>query len=484
MTKHQILSVASEVFPLIKTGGLADVAGALPGALKPEHFETRTLIPGYPAVLAKLEHAEPIAELEEFFGGPARVLSACAKGLDLFVLDAPHLYRRDGGPYADPTGVDFTDNFLRFAALGRAGALLGQGLCQEFLPDVVHAHDWQAGLTAAYLKFSDGPKPKTVFTVHNLAFQGQFGPEIFPELDLPNEAFSIDNIEYYGGVGFLKAGLQLSDRLTTVSPSYAQEIQTFEAGMGLDGLLRARAQDLSGVLNGIDCAVWDPETDPLIAKNFSRKKILARAENKKALQQSLGLDQNPEKLLIGVVSRLSWQKGLDLLLENIGFFEDAQLALLGAGDRALEAGFVEAAQRHPGRIGVHIGYEEKLAHQIQAGADVILVPSRFEPCGLTQLCALRYGAVPLVARVGGLNDTIIDANEMALQSDCATGLQFAPPSAAALGAALRRAHILFQDQSSWKRIQANGMKTDVSWSFPARHYCALYRALLDEKLCA
>ncbi|WP_374544863.1 glycogen synthase GlgA [Rhodoblastus sp.] len=473
------LSVASEIYPLVKTGGLADVAGALPGALAAEQVSLRTLCPGYRPVLAALKKAETVAKFNDLFGGPARLLAGRAGALELFALDAPHLYDRDGGPYAGPDGLDFADNAFRFAALAKVGAALGQGLVEGFAPKILHAHDWQAGLAAAYLHYSGKPRPGAVMTVHNLAFQGQFPAELFAALGLPPQAFSIEGVEYYGGIGFLKAGLQLSDRVTTVSPTYAQEIQQPHAGMGLDGLLRARASELSGILNGIDVDVWNPETDPLIAAPFSAKKLGARADNKKALQARLALAREPERLLVGVVSRLSWQKGLDLLLACLPVLEqcDAQLALLGSGDPALEAAFQEAAQTHPGRIGVHFGYEERLAHLIQAGADAILVPSRFEPCGLTQLCAMRYGAVPVVARVGGLADTIIDANEMALQANCATGLQFAPVAADALAGALRRCAALHAQKSLWKKLQTNGLKTDVSWANPARHYAQIYREI-------
>ncbi len=471
------LSVTPEVYPLIKTGGLADVAGALPGALAAEHVELRTLCPGYRPVLAALENSKTVARFNELFGGPARVLAGRAGGLDLLAIDAPHLYDRDGGPYAGPDGRDFADNGFRFAALAKVGAEIGLGQIEGWRPRVVHAHDWQAGLTAAYLHYSGRPRPGSLITVHNLAFQGQFPAAVFPALGLPARAFSIEGVEYYGGVGFLKAGLQLADRVTTVSPTYAEEIQQGHSGMGLDGLLRMRGSQLAGVLNGIDTAVWNPETDPMIAAPFSAKKLAARAENKKALQARMGLAHAPDRLLIGVVSRLSWQKGLDLLLACLNFFDEhnAQLVLLGTGDPALEAAFQDAARQHPGRIAVHFAYEEPLAHLIQAGSDAILVPSRFEPCGLTQLCAMRYGAVPVVSRVGGLADSIIDANEMAIHANCATGLQFSPVTSEALAGALRRCATLHARKAVWKKVQLNGLKTNVSWSIPARHYAALYR---------
>jgi starch synthase len=479
MRPINVLSVASEIYPLIKTGGLADVAGALPGALAAEGVTLRSLVPGYRPVMAALKQAEEVAAFGSLFGVPARLLAAKAGALDLFVLDCPEFYNRDGGPYAGPDGRDFADNGLRFAALARAGALIGQGLVKDFLPQVVHAHDWQAGLTAAYLAYGEAPRPGSVLTVHNLAFQGQFPAELFGQLGLPPHAFAIDGVEYYGGVGYLKAGLQLADRITTVSPTYALEIQTPQAGMGLDGLLRARADALSGILNGIDTQVWNPETDSRIAAPYTAKTLSARAANKLAVQERFGLARDESKFLVGVVSRLSWQKGLDLLLGCLPTLEacDIQLALLVSGDPGLEAAFQEAAQIHAGRLGACFGHEEDLAHLVQAGADSILVPSRFEPCGLTQLCALRYGAPPIVARVGGLADTVIDANEMALQSGCGAGLQFAPATSDAVSAALRRGAKLFRQKKVWKKIQTNAMKTDVSWAWPARHYAEIYRAV-------
>jgi starch synthase len=477
VTQLHVLSVASEIYPLIKTGGLADVVGALPRALAAEGVAMRTLVPGYPAVMQALEQARQLHHTADLFGGAARLIAGKAAELDLFVIDAPHLFARPGNPYIAPDGGDWPDNGLRFAALGQVGAQIGLGLIPGFVPDVVHAHDWQAGLAPAYLYYG-GERPGTVMTVHNLAFQGQFPADLFPRLGLPSYAFAIDGVEYYGAVGYLKAGLQLADRITTVSPTYAIEIRTPEAGMGLDGLLRARSTVLSGILNGIDERVWDPETDASLAATFDAAHLQARAVNKAALQERLGLAANPEALLFGVVSRLAWQKGMDLLLQAIPMLvaRGAQLALLGSGERQLEDGFVAAAAVHPGAVGIKLGYDEELAHLIQGGSDAVLVPSRFEPCGLTQLCALRYGALPVVARVGGLCDTVIDANEMALAAGVATGVQFAPITPEGLEAAIERAALLWENQGSWRRLQQNGMRTDVGWSRPARHYASLYRA--------
>jgi starch synthase len=480
----RVLSVASEIFPLIKTGGLADVVGALPGALAPLGVEVRTLVPGYPAVVAALEKVNNVATYTDYFGGPAQVLSAEAAGLRLFVLDAPHLYQRAGNPYIGADGKDWPDNAIRFAALARAGANLGLGGAADFVPDIVHAHDWQAGLTAAYLHYDSAAsaqtrRPASLITVHNLAFQGQFDKSLLPALGLPAAAFAIDGVEYYGTIGYLKAALQLADRITTVSPTYALEIRQSEAGMGLDGLLRARGSAVSGILNGIDTDVWNPASDAYLAASYDVRRIKARARNKAALQARMDLTVDPAVPLFGVVSRLSWQKGLDLLADALPtLLEAGQLALLGAGDKVLEQKYTIAAESHPGRVGCVLGYDEELAHLIQAGADVLLVPSRFEPCGLTQLCALRYGAVPLVARVGGLNDTIIDASEMALNAGVATGVQFAPVNRTMLEASIRRIADLYRDKAAWKQIQQNGMRTDVSWEHPAKRYAALYRDML------
>ena len=483
MTRITALAVASEISPLVKTGGLADVVGALPLALKAERVDTITLIPGYSVVLDKMERAETLHSFGDLFGGPARILSASISGLDLFVLDAPHLYVRPGSLYTDADGVDYPDNAFRFAALAKASSLIAQGLLPAFAPDILHAHDWQAGLAPAYLHYSDKPRPATIFTIHNLSFQGRFPKELLPALGLPPQSFAMDGVEYYGGVGYLKAGLQLADRITTVSPSYAAEIMTVDEGMGLDGLLRARASVVSGVLNGVDDHVWNPAHDPLIAARYDLRNLAKRKKNKAALQSRLGLANEADALLIGVVSRLSWQKGLDLLLEVLMdvIALGAQVALLGTGDKELESDYASAALAHAGHVGVHLGYDEKLAHLIQAGADALLVPSRFEPCGLTQLCALRYGAVPIVARVGGLKDTIIDANEMALSAGVATGLQFSPPTKDELIAAIQRAHNLFRDATAWRKLQINGMKTDVSWRNPARRYVELYKSIVSSR---
>ncbi len=479
----KVLSVTSEIFPLVKTGGLADVTGALPGALAAEGVPVRTLIPGYPAVMAALGRTRAVYSDSDLFGGKARVLATRSAGLDLLVLDAPHLFARPGNPYLGPDGRDWPDNALRFAALSRIAADIGGGVLKGYAPDIVHGHDWQAGLMPTYLHYRGQSRPGTVMTVHNLSFPGKAPRELLVALGLPPEAYTIDGVEFHGTISLLKAGLRFADRITTVSPTYAAEIQAQEAGMGFDGLLRARADVLTGILNGIDTTVWNPATDPYIVATFDRDGLAARAANKVALQARMGLAQNEAAPLFGIVSRLTWQKGTDLVLACLPVLRalGAQLAVVGAGEPEIEAAFrTEAAQANE-HVGCFIGYDEALAHLVQAGSDVLLMPSRFEPCGLTQLCALRYGAVPVVARVGGLADTVIDANPAALAAGVGTGIQFAPVAADALDLALRRTVALFREPATWRMLQENGMAADFSWRGPARQYASLYRELVAEQ---
>ena len=477
MTPLRVLAVTSEIYPIVKTGGLADVAGALPAALRTYGIETRTLVPGYPDVIKALPAATELLQMAHFFGGPARLLGGSHGNLDLLVLDAPHLFARPGNPYVGPDGKDWPDNGVRFAALSKMAAEIGLGAVSSFVPDVVHAHDWQAGLAPAFLHYANGPRPATVMTVHNLAYQGQFPHDMLDTFGLPHEAYAIHGVEYFGTISFLKAGLQFSDRITTVSPTYAREIEGDEGGMGLGGLLRERSGALTGILNGIDICVWNPAIDPQITMCFSATQMESRAANKLALQRRLGLDASPNALLLGVVSRLSWQKGLDLLLESMPTVlrEGMQLVLLGSGEADLQDRYQALAKANASRIAAVIGYDEALAHLIQAGSDALVVPSRFEPCGLTQLCALRYGAIPIVSRVGGLEDTVVDIDEAGATQSAATGFKFGPVTVDGLTGALRRAGILWQDQQAWRKLQLNGMATDVSWRNQAGRYAALYR---------
>ncbi|EQB00244.1 glycogen synthase [Sphingobium quisquiliarum P25] len=476
----QLLSVASEIYPLIKTGGLADVAGALPAALAGEGIAVRTLVPGYPQVMARIGKAKVVRRYDALFGAPASILAAKAGDLDLLVLDAPDFFMREGGPYGDLAGHDWPDNWRRFAALSRAGADLAEDGIKGWRPDIVHAHDWQAAMTAAYMRYGPARDMPKAVTIHNLAFQGRFGPEIFGSLGLPPEAWGVDGVEYYGGTGYLKAGLISADLITTVSPSYAQEIRSPAQGMGLDGLLNGRADRLHGILNGVDTAIWDPATDPLIARRYTARALAARTANRKALTRHFGLDRDDAPLFV-IISRLTWQKGMDMVADAIGHLValGAKLAILGSGDHALEGAFLAAAERHRGRVGTQIGYDEPLSHLMQAGGDAILIPSRFEPCGLTQLYALRYGCIPVVARAGGLADTVIDANEAAVAAGAATGIVFAPSDPSALAGAITRTVRLHGDKAAWQAMQRAGMRADFSWAHSARQYARLFRALVQ-----
>ncbi|MCE7798625.1 glycogen synthase GlgA [Sphingobium sufflavum] len=485
----KLLAVASEIHPLIKTGGLADVVGALPAALSRHGWPVITLVPGYPAVMKRIDRTgakgRAAKRYPALFGVDAKLIRASYEGRDLLILDAPGLYDREGGPYLDMAGHDWTDNWRRYAALAAVGADLAAGGLRHFQPDVVHVHDWQAALTLAYMRHGRARHVPGVLTIHNLAFQGRFEPGIFPALGLPDETYSVDGVEYYGGVGYLKAGIQYADAITTVSPSYAREITTGEWGMGLDGLLRARGGALHGIVNGIDTQEWNPSTDADLAARFTAKTIGGRARNRAAVEKSFGLDSDGS-LLVTIVSRLTWQKGMDILASQIDAIAGMgiRIALLGAGDAGIEGQLLAAASRHRGRIGLRLGYDEAAAHLLQGGADAILIPSRTEPCGLTQLYGLRYGCVPIVARTGGLADTVIDANEAALGQQVATGVQFGPLSADSLLAALARAQALHADAPTWAAIQRAGMTADFSWDRSAARYAALFGQLVAAKRAA
>ena len=473
----RLLAAASEVFPLMKTGGLADVMGALPPPLAKHGIETRTLIPGYPAVLAALGGAaETVYAMASLHGGAARVLAGKAAGLDLFVLDAPHLFDRPGNPYLGPDRSDWPDNPQRFAALARVAADIGLGAIPGWVPGVVQCHDWQTGLAPAYLALSGGARPRTVMTIHNLAFTGQVPMALWRELGLPPESLGTDGVEFYGALGFMKAGLFYADAITTVSPTYAAEIQTPEFGCGFDGLLRSRAGVLHGILNGIDETVWNPWTDTHLPARFRRGHLRNRTKVKAAVQAGLGLAVQPDTPLFGIVSRLTGQKGMDLALDRLPTLlqRGGQLAVLGTGEPGLEQAFRDAAAAHPGQVAAVIGYDEALAHQMMAGSDALLVPSRFEPCGLTQMTAMRYGALPVVSRVGGLADTVVDANEAAMRGGVATGI-VTDATAAGLERAVHRAMDLWSDRAAWAQAQRAGMAADLGWDASAARYAAVYR---------
>lgn len=478
----RLLHVASEIYPLVKTGGLADVVGSLPPALVKRGLDTRLLLPGLPGILDGMVGLKPVIRIGPAFGAAVVTLSIGRlpdSGLSAYVIDAPFLYRRGGNPYVGPDGNDWSDNHRRFALLGWIAAHIASGeLDPDWRPDVVHAHDWHAGLVPVYMAQDPSLRTPTVFTIHNLAFRGIFPMDHHTDLGLPARRLTPHGIEFHGKISFMKAGLVFSTRITTVSPTYAREICTPEFGCGLEGVLRDRGTALSGILNGVDYDVWNPR-DPAIAKPYSADDIEGKRACRAALQAELGLAKQDDAPLFAVVSRLTSQKGMDLLLAALPDLlkEGAQLAVLGSGDGDLEAGFRYAASVNPERVAVHIGYDEEMSHRFMAGADVLLVPSRFEPCGLTQLYALRYGTLPLVRRVGGLADTVVDATPDNIQSDRATGFVFDDASRYAMGARLRDACALYQHGETWARIQRRGMAQDFSWDDSAAHYENLYRSL-------
>ena len=474
----RMLHVATEMFPYVKVGGLGDVMGALPAAQRALGADSRVLMPGFPALLAGVENLQAVGGVADLLGqGEARfLLGRSAAGVPIYLLDCPGLFDRPGSPYEDSG-----DSHRKFAALAWGGAQLARlGDGAGWRPEVVQCHDWQCGLLPVYLATGEGPRPRTVMTIHNLAYQGLYPAAVLPELRLDPAVFHPGGVEFYGQLNFLKAGLAYADRLTTVSPTYAREIQTPAAGAGLDGLLALRRRDLSGILNGVDNAIWNPATSPHVEYHYDARRLSVKKVNKNLLQRAVGLDEAAGDPLFVVVSRLAEQKGLDLVLENVAYLLQlgAQLLVLGTGDPVLEAGFQAAAQAHPGRVAAVIGYDEGLAHRILAGADCVLVPSRQEPCGLTQLYALRYGALPLVRRTGGLADTVVDANAQSLLDSTANGFVFNEPSSWVLGETIARATRLFrEDPRAWTRLQRHGMAQDFSWKTPAREYLALYSHL-------
>lgn len=479
----RILHVASEIYPLVKTGGLADVVAAQPPALIARGLDARVLLPGLPGIMTGMAGLKTVQRVGPVFGAAVVTLLSGRmpdSGMQAYVIDAPFLYRRDGNPYVGPDGHDWSDNHRRFALLGWVAAHLASGeLDPEWVPDIVHAHDWHAGLAPVYMSLNPGLKTPTVFTIHNLAFRGIFSMECYAELGLPARKLIPDDIEFHGKISFMKAGLVYSNKITTVSPTYAREICTPEFGCGLEGVLRDRGGDLSGILNGVDYEIWDPE-DAVTAAPYSADSLDGKKVCKASLQADLGLTPEASGPLFVVVSRLTSQKGMDLLLAALPdlLLNGGQLAVLGTGDGDLEAGFQYAASTNPDHVAVHIGYDETLSHRFMAGADVLLMPSRFEPCGLTQLYALRYGTLPLVRRVGGLADTVVDSVPENIQSGRATGFVFDEASRYELGACLRDASALYRNESTWREIQRRGMQQDFSWDDAAANYETLYRGLI------
>ncbi len=478
----KVLFATSEARPLIKTGGLADVSGALPTALRGVKIDCRLLLPGYPAVLEGARQprlCHDFGPLPQF--GPVRLLEAALPDSDtpLYIVDAPHFYVREGGPYQAADGRDHADNALRFGLLSwLAARLASRATPLDWRPDVLHCNDWQTGLAPAWLRFMGGGA-KSLMTIHNLAYQGIFPPETVGQLGLPAEAFQINGLEYYGNLSFLKAGLYYADRLSTVSPSYAEEIQHEPLGMGLQGLLAGRRAVLTGIVNGIDTAFWNPADDPHLPCRYSMRDLAPKQQCKQFLQEDLNLALEPHTPLFGVISRLTYQKGLDLVLACADWLvgQGAQLVFLGTGEATLEEALQGLATRHPGKVASVIGYDEGLAHRIEAGADIFLMPSRFEPCGLNQMYSQRYGTPPIVHATGGLKDTVVDATPEALAQGVATGFVFAESSATALQAAIARALSLQRDAAAWQRLQLAGMARDFSWEKSAAQYAELYRSM-------
>ena len=475
----RVLSVASEAVPLVKTGGLADVVGALPEALIGQGWDMRVMIPAYRGVLDRLAGTTEVWSDPDLFGGPARLHLGTVGAMTVMALEAPHLYDRAGGPYSDLHG-DFGDNAERFAALCWAAAAVAREGAGDWHPDVLHAHDWQGALAPAYLRYSGASLPSLV-TIHNMAFQGRVGAEKIGALRLPHEAFHRDGYEFWGDISTLKAGLTTADAITTVSPRYAEELMRGEYGQGLEGVIAARAGVVIGILNGIDDGVWNPETDP-DCQPFSAASLSAKSRNRKALQAEFELDKKIGGPLVILVSRLTAQKGIDLLPAAVEELvaRDGALAVLGSGDAWAEDLVRGLAARFPGRVGVRIGYDEGLSHRMFAGGDAVLVPSRFEPCGLTQLYGLRYGCLPLVSAVGGLADTVIGATPASLAAQAATGVVFHPVDALALRQAMRRLCDLHADRKTWTGMMKRAMKSDLGWTASAARYAALYERLLAQ----
>lgn len=479
----RVLHVAAEIYPLVKTGGLADVVAALPAALAARGLDVRVLLPGMPAILNRVTELKRVSRFGPAFGAAVitlRVGRLPDSGLLAYVIDAPFLYRRDGNPYLGPDGRDWTDNHRRYALLGWVAAHLAAGeLDRNWQPDVVHAHDWHAGLAPAYIAQNPALNTATVFTIHNLAFRGLFPLDHHTDLGLMISGADQSALEFHGQLSFMKAALYHSKRVNAVSPTYAREICTPEFGWGLDGLLRDRGGNLSGILNGVDYSVWDPARDPALARNYTTDKLRGKKVCKLKLQSEMGFALRAKAPLVAVVSRLTAQKGMDLVLGALPdlLAAGAQLMVIGSGEADIEAAFRAAASAHPDAVSVYLGFDDALSHRMIAGADILLVPSRFEPCGLTQLYALRYGTVPLVRRVGGLADTVIDATPDSLAAGTANGFVFDDASSRALAGRIGDAVALWRDTPAWVQLQRRGMAQDFSWADSALRYEALYRSI-------
>ena len=478
----RVLHVASEVFPLAKTGGLADVAAALPAALSELDIDARLLIPGYSQAIERAEKPRQVAEFSGLLGcGDTRLLSARLpdSGIRIWLVDCPALYRRAGGLYQNENGSDWHDNALRFALLAHVAAIIADGaLDARWRPDIVHAHDWHAGLVPMLVSKCLGPRPASVLTIHNLAYQGIFAAEELGGLELPDESAIYSSLEFYGRLSFLKAGIGWADALTTVSPTYSREILTPEYGCGLDGLLLERAARLTGIMNGADYRVWDPGNDVHLAQPYTPRHISPKRACKAAIQKEMGLEACPDAPLIAFTSRLAHQKMPDVVLDALPALlaEDVQFALVADGDAGYATHFRELAASYPGQVFVRIGYEEALAHRLLAGADMLVHPSRFEPCGLAPIYAMRYGTLPIVRRTGGLADSVVDADQKAIKCGTATGFSFNHPTEHDLIECMQRAISLYRQPIAWRKIRSSAMRQDFGWQRSAQAYASLYRA--------
>ena len=486
-TITKVVFATPELAPLIKTGGLADVAGSLPTALSRHGIDVQVLLPAYPSVLQALAiDPSSVASVGTIAAQArlpeARLLSArSAQGLALLLVHCPALFDRQGNPYLGPDGRDWPDNDLRFGLLSRIAALLGSEKSPlAWRPDIVHCNDWQAALAPVYLVYGPGQRAASVVTVHNLAYQGIFGGEAVARLGLPPESFSVDGAEYYGKLSFLKGGLACADAITTVSPTYAREICTDALGFGLQGLLSRRANVLTGILNGVDTASWDPATDPMIVQRYDVHTLANKRTNKRALQLAMGLAMEDTMPLLGVVSRLVEQKGIDLIADIVGQVValPAQFAIQGLGDQAIEQRLIALSRRYPRQLAVRVAFDEALAHMIEAGSDLFLMPSRFEPCGMNQMYSQRYGTIPIVCRTGGLADSVTDCDPATLAAGTATGFMFEAPSADALLDAVLRAIEAYRNHSTWLSLQRNAMARDFDWNASAARYVEVYRRAL------
>ena len=474
---NKVLFVTSEAHPLIKTGGLADVAGSLPKALTELSQDVRLIIPNYQAITQDAHYRCTVRVDNRDINILETQLPET--NVPVWLVDCPELYGTPGNPYLDENGEPWENIAERFAVFCRIAVEVAMGRTElDWNADIVHCNDWQSGLVPALLSLEQ-EHPKTVFTIHNLAYQGLFPPATYHALNLPGQLWNPNGLEFHEMLSFIKGGLTYSDRITTVSPTYALEIQTPEFGYGLEGLLSHRQDILSGIINGIDMDDWNPKTDPNLPQSYDESSLNKKQTNKTELQKQLGLPVNAETPVFGVVSRLVQQKSVDLLIEIIPemMTMPIQLILLGSGDSNLERELNSFSRLYPDKISVTIGYDEKLAHLIEAGADVFLMPSRFEPCGLNQMYSQRYGTIPIVRYTGGLADTVIDALPETLADNTASGIVFNEATAGSLQEAMKRCLILFNDKKTWQKMQKSGMKKDFSWKSSAKQYLNLYESI-------